>query len=130
VIDRVFHHYELWEDWRAGFYRDVEPYEVNELIGSACSLLSDSERLRRSMMRVVRQWPFSAEVNLTNLGCNRQAWLGQAACCIELGVPEQLTRQAWGLLLESHRVRANAVADSVINLWVGERTECQNDLWG
>lgn len=88
-----------------------------ELIQKARDLLSDPERLLKSMRIVAHQWPNSAEVNLTNRGRNRQAWLGQAACALESGAPESLTKAAWRQLTESQRIEANKVADIVINEW-------------
>ena len=85
-----------------------------ELINNARNLLSDPITLKYEMRWVAYNWPFSAEMNLTNRGLNRQAWLGQAACCHKHGVPEYLTKKAWHLLNDDQRNIANGVADEVI----------------
>jgi hypothetical protein len=116
---RVYHHYELWEDWQHGLYRESTAGEVGdaELIHLAAELLRDTEGLQWAMCHVAFNWPHAAEQNLTNPSRNKQAWLGQAACCWAEGVPEQLTKQAWWTLTEEERRRANLIADAVYADW-------------
>jgi hypothetical protein len=69
------------------------------------------------MSMVADGWKYSAEVNLSNRNRNRQAWLGQASCCLIVGAPEDLTKQAWHTLTAAEKIAANAVADEVIAAW-------------
>ena len=79
------------------------------------------------MLRVVNEWPLSCEHNLT-ADCNRQAWIGQAACCLALGVPEDITREAWHMLTQSQQDEANRKADEAILVWEEHQDACL-ELW-
>jgi hypothetical protein len=115
---RVFYPYTVWEDYLAGMYR---PPLGGEAVQASARLLSDPATLRVAMRGVVTRWTLSTEHALTDPERNRRAWLGQAACCLALGSPEQSTRQAWWLLTDDRRAAANAVADEVIAEWEGVR---------
>lgn len=108
--------YTEWEDFRAGMYRDATNAEREAMTAAAVSLLSDPHRLVAAMRSVTVEWRLAAEANLHEPPNNR-AWLGQAACCFAAGVPEELTRAAWGVLTDQQRVGANRVADQVIDEW-------------
>lgn len=129
-IKQVFHHYEKWEDFKAGQFRAVgcDMAANEELIGLAMQLLSNTENLYEAMTSVTLDWVIAAETNLTNRSINRRAWLGQAACCYEFSVPEDLTKAAWWRISTPERDRANGVADRVITEWedayVSQRFYC------
>lgn len=126
MSERVFLHYRTWECWRAGFYGPgSELYERDAL-----ALLSDAEALQSAMERVVMEWPNTSAQHLSDEACNRRAWLGQAACCIETGAPEHITRRMWFMLGQEAQRAANDAADRAIALWNtrGVRV-CQSDLW-
>jgi hypothetical protein len=74
-----------------------------------------------AMSSMLSAWPVAAAVNLTNTGLNRRAWVGQAACCFQVGSTAAETKRAWWQLSESQRTAANACADEVIALWHTER---------
>lgn len=122
-MKRIFHHYEKWEDWKDGLYRQSIEDADELMIRSAARVLADPSLLHRSMSSIIIRWPYSAEVNLSNRSRNRQAWLGQAACCFVCGANEDLTKQAWHRLSAAEQDAANAVADCVISRW--EREQCQ-----
>jgi hypothetical protein len=113
-MNQIFHHYELWEDYQKGMYYISKERDTEGLIQSAKKLLCNPPILEREMRRVINEWPIATEVNLTNLGQNRRAWLGQAACCISEKVPEILTRLAWNGMTEVQQAIANNVADKII----------------
>jgi hypothetical protein len=71
----------------------------------------------RYMMRVVSEWPNSCLNALTDGNLNRKAWIGHAACAFALRCPEDITRQAWGLLSNEQRVLANRQAERAIQSW-------------
>ena len=108
--------YTEWEDWQAGMYRDATAAEREQLMQASAALLVDPHRLVAAMRSVTIEWRLAAEANLHEMPNNR-AWLGQAACCYAAGVPEELTRAAWGLLTDLQRTVANRVADQVIDEW-------------
>lgn len=116
---RVFHHYETWEDYHAGMYELTVPVEAH-YTEKAKELLGNPQHLRAAMDAVTRCWQIASETNLTHIGRNRQAWLGQAACAHHAGAPEYLTRRAWNLLTSAEQIEANLVADSVIAQWEKE----------
>lgn len=113
-LKRVYYPYQDWEDYLHEMYEDKSN---PVLVEAAVSLLSNQDRLLWAMRRVIREWLRSAEMNMSNRSRNRQAWLGQAACCLDCGVPENLTKQAWNELSEEVREKANAIADIVIGEW-------------
>jgi hypothetical protein len=108
--------YTEWEDFQAGMYQDAPRQEHDRLAGEAALLLSTPHRLVAAMRDVTTKWKFASEANLHEPPNNR-AWLGQAACCYAAGVPEELTRCAWGRLTDLQRIEANRIADRVIEEW-------------
>lgn len=113
-ITQVFTHYEKWEDYQNGMYRTNNNVNVKELKGKAKSLLCDIALFRHTMNLVLDNWPVATSVNLTNLGCNRKAWLGAAVCCYLYQVPEIITRLAWADMTEAQQRKANTAAAQVI----------------
>lgn len=114
---RIFHHYESLEECRAGFWRFPSAEERKPMVFAAAWLLAEPRVFRIAVKRVVVEWPFSCEHNLTAAGANRIAWLGQASCCIALGVPEELTRLAWHSLTPTQQDEANRVAAEALQAW-------------
>jgi hypothetical protein len=91
-----------------------------ERVLRAAEILGDPILCERAMRKVVEEWRFASEFNLSNAEINRRAWLGQAACSCCGGVHEDETREAWGLLSNEQRVRANGIATIVIREWLYE----------
>ena len=115
---RVYHHHDQWEDFLAGMYvLSVPPEAEQEFIDDSEELLADPIELNRAMSTVIAAWPIAARVNLSHVARNRQAWLGQAACCYTHGAPEYLTRLAWHRLMPAEQAAANRVADINIAIW-------------
>lgn len=101
--------------WRSAKNRKVALQMAIEFTGN-------HELYGAAMRRVIKEWPFSCEHNLTNLEQNRKAWIGHAACALEIGLPEDIVRQAWGHLTKEQQDLANNEASEAIERW--ER--CQN----
>lgn len=116
-LTRIFHNYLTWEDFQHGMFNDLKDGSSGTRTQKAVDLLCSSQELFDSMMHVSNNWINAAEVNLSNRGCNRQAWLGQSACCYVNGTVEAETREAWGQLETSDRTKANYIADLVIDQW-------------
>jgi hypothetical protein len=116
-MKRIYHHYEKWEDWKDGLYRRSlsDPEEL--IVSRSVRLLSSPDDLLRAMRFCANNWKHSAEVNLSCTSRNRQAWLGQSACCLICGAPEYLTKEAWHRLSASEQDIANGIADQVIIEW-------------
>lgn len=122
-MKQVFHHYELWEDYKAGMYNTpCEVYEVN--INNCVELLTNSFKFYEVMNKLVNDWVYSSKVNLTNLNSNRRAWLGAAACCYHLKQEEVITRLAWNRLSQKQQSIANDVANRIIKEFEIKHNNC------
>lgn len=116
---RHYADYRDLEEYHAGMWRrqSGEAAQLN-LVALAARLLRDPDRFRSALSRVLREWPTSCRAELTRRG-NHLAWLGQAACCIVHGVPEDLTRRAWWKLTEAERTAADEAARAAEGAWRG-----------
>lgn len=124
-MQRIFHHYELWEDYHAGMY-DESKDGRKERVAKAVEILGNAEICYKAMKKVIDEWKIATEYNLSNLEINRKAWLGQAACSCFAGIHEDETREAWGLMTEAQRIEANRIAASIIKEWQSEREREEN----
>lgn len=124
-MERIYHHYSKWEDWKFGMWRNVYGKEREEYLQKAIVFTGNADLYGSWMMKIIEQWPYSCEHNLTNPSINHQAWIGHAACCLAIGCPEDITRLAWHELTQDQQDKANAMADKAIGEW--ERRQCQKD---
>lgn len=116
--NRVFHTYDKWECYRAGFYNSTMPgMKEDEAKQSYADFLSDDCAFDDALNRVITEWKNSCEHYLTNAAMNRIAWLGQASACIALGLPANF-RGGWQRLTEPQQNRANELALSALNTWL------------
>lgn len=116
-LERIYHPFTSWEDYKNGMYETICFMDPQVLIKDCEMTLKCPEWLWESMQFVSHNWINAAEHNLSNTHRNRQAWLGQAACCFSHGAPEYITKLAWNNLSEKEQAVANKVADSVIEEW-------------
>lgn len=124
-IKQIHHPYHLWEDFKNGMYcgtTDNDP----DLIEKAKSLLSNTKLFYSTAKEILTRWPISSSVNLSNVGINRRAWIGQAACSYLHSVPETLTRVAWMELNDIQRFEANTVAEKIILIYEQTQKEETN----
>lgn len=112
-MKRIYYPYYEWEDYINGMYDPPSVFNTTK----AKELLSNQSEFLITSMNVLREWPKSADVNLSNISCNRQAWIGQAACCYKYGIPEIVTRQAWAELDKETQREANRTADKIIRAY-------------
>lgn len=118
MIKQIYHHYELWEDFKNGMWvRSVPENEENYLLEKAITFTGDHLLYGSWMLKVIDQWPIACEQNLTNATINRRAWIGQAAVSLAIKCPEYITRLAWWNLSESQQTLANRQADNAIEKW-------------
>lgn len=116
--ERIFHTFDKWECYKAGFYSSSkEGWSQTQCEDEYVRILSDQVVFKKALDRVVLEWKFSCEHYLTNPTMNRIAWLGQAAVCIESGVPCKYCG-AWSLLDEETKDAANATALLSLNEWL------------
>lgn len=116
-IKRIFHTWDKWECYKAGFYEERYKLKDNECKELYKSFLSDIPKFEKALFRVISEWKFSCQHYLTNEKMNRIAWLGQAAMCIEYGVPSKY-RSGYFLLDEKQRVDADNMALKWLNVWL------------
>ena len=113
-MEREFTNYKTWEDAKMGMYETTCFMDQENMILECETLLKCPEWLEEAMKFCAFSWKNSANHHLTNIHRNRQAWLGQAACCMTHGAPEYITKIAWGRLKESQQKIANTIADEII----------------
>jgi hypothetical protein len=115
---RVYHTWEKWECFKAGFYAErIKDMTTEEGEEKYREFLSDVSAFESALAAVITQWKFSCEHYLTNDRMNRIAWLGQAATCIVLGIPAA-HRGGFYLLTAEQQDRANAAALAALNKWL------------
>lgn len=128
-MKRIYHTWDKWECYPAGFYNNQPPKGMtsDQCLEAYRSFLADIPRFRAAMARVVNEWKNSCEHYLTNECMNRIAWLGQAAMCIDTGVPAQF-RGGYNLLTEEQKQEADAAALMVLNQWMKQHGEPELDF--
>lgn len=117
---RVFHTYEKWECYKAGFYEMTKSGMTKDECHAAYrDFLSDDAMFRRALAGVISEWKHSCEHYLTNCAMNRIAWLGQASACYALGIPAEF-RGGFNLLTKEQQNTANNAALEYLNKWLSE----------
>lgn len=116
--DRIFHTYDKWECYAAGFYSTTkEGMTEKECEQEYKNLLTDDKAFRSALDGVITNWKHSCEHYLTNKSMNRIAWLGQAALCYSRGIPS-VYRGGFNLLTKEEQERANGIAFEYLNKWL------------
>jgi len=114
-LKRVWLPIDQWEEIDANMWGEVPD---RRLYLQRAVIFTGNHRLYgRYMMRVTHEWPNSCINALTDYNLNRKAWIGHAACALALRCPEDITRQAWGLLTDEQRILANSQASRAIQSW-------------
>lgn len=116
--NRVFHTYDKWECYKAGFYATT----VKGKTKAQCEqeykeLLTNETEFSNALEAVTTQWVNSCEHYLGNTAMNRIAWLGQAALCYARGIPSDF-RSGFQLLTEAEQNKANEIALQYLNVWL------------
>lgn len=119
MIPRIYHRYEKWECYPAGFFGEHPPKGLTEedCQRKYAEFLRDIPAFETASYKVLEAWPNSCEHNLTNSTMNRIAWMGQAAMCIHTGIPSKY-RGGYHLLAPDEQIRADETALKVINYWM------------
>ncbi len=127
---RVFHTFDKWECYPAGFYAtSVEGKTAEECERLYSEFLKDDGKFIVACERVISEWKHSCEHYLTNVAMNRIAWMGQAAACISEGLPNKYC-SGFNLLSDEEQLRANTIALEAINKWMrnNEREELSMEV--
>lgn len=127
---RIYHAWDKWECYPAGFYESSfnglkreggeEIYRV---------FLSDLSKFESALVRVISEWKYSCEHYLSNEGMNRIAWLGQASLCIEMGMPSAY-RSGYFRLTKKEQKEADLMALKYLNIWLVRNNRDEVDLIG
>jgi hypothetical protein len=113
-MQRIYHRYELHEDWRAGFYWNESGLNKQELKQKCKEFFCDKKMVSKYMEAVIKQWPYSSQHNLSNESMNRVAWLGQAAVCLWCKCPSPITMETWREVPIECRNEADRIAEEII----------------
>jgi len=114
-LKRIWLPIDTWEE--IGFNMWGEVANRRLFLQRAVIFTGNHRLYGRYMQRVTVEWPSSCINALTDYNLNRKAWIGHAACALALRCPEDITRQAWGLLTDEQRILANRQADRTIQSW-------------
>lgn len=117
--NRVFHEWEDWECYPAGFYGDKPPkgMTVPECEEAYRNFLADMPAFESALHRVIAEWKYSCEHYLTNQKMNRIAWLGQASMCLVNGVPARFCG-GYNMLSADQKEAADRKAHEYLNKWL------------
>lgn len=113
-MERIYHSYEKWECHKAGFFDNSAGETKKKQIQSVIDVFTNPELTKQQMQRVIDEWKYSCEHNLSNDALNKVAWLGQSACCIFAGVPSSVTMEAWHKVPKELRDIADAIAKEIV----------------
>lgn len=113
-MERIYHRYENWECFKSGFFRNVSGEEKKELSKKVVELFENPDKTKFFMEKVLNEWTFSCEHNLSNVSLNRIAWLGQSACCLFAKIPYSITMENWRFVSESKKIIACDIAEKLI----------------
>lgn len=116
-MERIYHPFNLWEDYKAGFYDNCSGSKKTEYKKECLELFNNLELLKEQMLRVINEWKYSCEHNLTNPSMNKIAYIGQGAACIYKGIPNTITMECWSLLSKDIQNEADKIAEVVLNEW-------------
>jgi hypothetical protein len=119
MIPRIYHRWEEWECYPAGFFEEHPPEGMTheDCQQKYAEFLRDIPLFGSWAYKVIEQWPNSSEHNLTNATMNRIAWIGQSSVCLAYGIPAKY-RGGYHLLTESEQLEADLMALEVINYWM------------
>ena len=115
---RIFHTYDKWECYKAGFYNThVDGKTKDECEQEYCDFLSNDKEFKKALKAITSKWKHSCEHYLTNIAMNRIAWLGQASVCYARGIPSEF-RGGFNLLPTEQQNKANLIALEYLNKWL------------
>lgn len=114
-MNRIYHRYEKWECHKNGFFNNSSGEEKKKKTEKVIELFSNPELTKKYMQRVIDEWKYSCEHNLSNEAMNKIAWLGQSACCIYDKIPSTITMEAWHKVPKEFRDIADSIAKEIIN---------------
>lgn len=123
-MKRIQHPWNKWEDYRFNFYGGLEDNVDKETsLETYAGLLRDLDRFENALKRILEEWPYALEHNLTNKSMNRIAYMGQAACALEFRIPHYISCSGYNLLTPDEQAAADAMAQKYIDIWEAKHKE-------
>ena len=116
LVERVWHRWEKWECVKAGMYDTASEIAMDVGQAAYAEFLSSLPRFASAMDRLFVEWPISCEHFFTAVDLNRIAWIGQAATCIDSGLP-RLFRGGFHSLTTEQQEAANLLAEEYVQAW-------------
>lgn len=125
---RIYHTWEKWECYPAGFYEE-KPNGMTQDEGEEHyrAFLSDLAQFESALNEVISTWKNSCEHYLTNERMNRIAWLGQASVAQALHIPS-CCRGGYNRLTDSQKAAADGLALTYLNKWLVSRGQSEVTL--
>lgn len=116
--NRIYHTYDKWECVDYGFFKS-KPDNMSKEEGELKykEFLSNTELFDEVLEKLIPEWKYTCEHNLSNPDMNRIAWLGQAAVAYHLQIPSSC-RAGFNLLTEQQQLEANIIAFNHLNKWL------------
>jgi len=111
MINPIYKPFWEWECFQNGMYENIV---LRENIENAKKLLCNKNEFKKYCLCVLDEWSNSVNHHLSQKTINKQAYLGQAACCYKYKCTEREVRVAWSEVGDVERYKANEVADIVI----------------
>lgn len=119
-MKQIYHAFIDWECYKNGMWGRVDPDEELDMLNQAIDFTGNHIEYGKAMRRVIEEWPITCEHHLTDKSINRKAHIGHCAVSLQLGIPEYITRMAWGHLTQEQQDKANKQAETAIEEY--ERT--------
>lgn len=123
-MKRIFHTWDKWECYPAGFYEDVPPKGMSkdEAVQCYISLLTNIPLFESVLKKIIVEWKYSCEHYLSNERMNRIAWLGQAALAYKYHIPSCF-RVGYHRLTKEQQRKADESALKFLNKWLKSKKE-------
>lgn len=118
--DRIFHTFDKWECFKAGFYNTtVEGKTEDEAKQEYADFLSNLPEFEKALDFIIHNWKYSCEHYLTNKGMNRIAYLGQASLAYAKHIPQKYAG-GYFLMTKEQQEAADQMALKYLNIWLKE----------
>lgn len=112
--DEIWHPYWKLEEVKNNMWGSVNHRKT--WLEIAILFTGNAELYGEWMLKVVEEWQFSCEHNLSKSG-DKRAWIGHAAVALAIKCPEDIVREAWSYLTIEQQDKANAKASEAIDYW-------------
>lgn len=122
---RIYHTWEKWECYPAGFYENKpndKSLTKDDCLKKYAEFLNDTPMFESALFTIITTWKYSCEHYLSNEKMNRIAWLGQAAVCYTTGVPA-IFCGGYYLLSKDEQDKADKIALKFLNKWLLKQSE-------